>query len=73
MKEIVKPTITTSGLSGPVAAAMEQVKQSVEMITGARNLNGELRGLKSGASSDEIISKINEIIARLNASGRANV
>ena len=50
---------------------MEPVKQSIDMLTGARL--GELKGLPRGASSEDIRVKINEIVARLNASGRDNV
>ena len=71
MAEPRKPNINTSGLYPRLAKVMEPVKQSIDMLTGARL--GELKGLPLDASSEEVIFKINEIVARLNASGRSNV
>ena len=71
MAEPRKPNINTAGLDVRLAKVMEPVKQSIDMLTGARL--GELKGLPRGASSEEVILKINEIVARLNASGRSNV
>ena len=64
-----KPTITTAGLGRELARALEPVKQSVEMITGARVGSPELKGLPPTASMQAVVRKINEIIARINASG----
>ncbi len=66
---IRKPTITTAGLSPELAKALEPVKQSVEMITGARTGMPEIAGLPQSTSARALVGKINEIIARINASG----
>lgn len=66
-----KPTINTFGLSPELARALEPVKQSIEMITGARNGMKALKKLSSDATTAEIADRINEIISRLNASGKA--
>lgn len=71
MSEGRKPTIVTSGLPPQMAHALEPVKQSLEMIMGQRQ--GEIKGLRSNASSTEVVAKINEIIARINGSGKSNV
>ena len=68
---IRKPTITTAGYSRELATALEPVKQSVEMITGARVGMSEIKGLPQGTTSSALIGKVNEIIARLNVSGTA--
>lgn len=52
---------------------METVKQSIEMITGARPGMKELTGLQRDAGLVTVIEKINEIVARINASGKSNV
>ena len=64
-----KPTIVTVGLKPELAKALEPVKQSVEMLTGARVGTPELYGLPQKTSGMVLIGKVNEIIARLNASG----
>ncbi len=71
MREGRKPSIVTSGLPPQIAKALEPVKQSIEMMTGARAGISELKGLRGDESLQEICTKINEIIARINASGRA--
>jgi hypothetical protein len=68
---IRKPTITTAGYSKELATALEPVKQSVEMITGARIGMSEIKGLPQGTTSSALIGKVNEIIARINVSGTA--
>ena len=73
MAEPRKPVITTSGLSPELARAIEPIKQSVEMLVGTRAGVRELKGLKKDSSASEIVEKVNEIIARLNASGKYNV
>lgn len=45
---------------------LSSLKETVEILTGARG--GRLASLPSNATTAEIISKINEIITRLNAS-----
>ena len=73
MAEPRKPTITTSGIDPQIARILEPVKQSIEMLTGVRNGLEELDGLPREASLTEAVAKINEIIARLNASGTNHV
>lgn len=73
MAEPRKPTITTSGIDPQIARILEPVKQSIEMLTGVRNGLKELDGLPREASLTEAVAKINEIIARLNASGTNHV
>lgn len=68
-----KPSITITGLPTNLAKPLEAVKQSIEMVTGARPGMSELSGLQKDAGLVTVIEKINEIIARINASGRANV
>jgi hypothetical protein len=46
------------------------IKENVETITGARLGIGEIRTLDTTASLSDVISKVNEIIVRLNASGQ---
>lgn len=71
MKKVVarKPVISTMGMPAELAWFLKPVKENIEMVTGARG--GELKGLKSEATQDEIIKKVNELIARINVSGEA--
>ena len=62
-----KPTISTMGMPPELAWFLKPVKESIEMVTGA--VGGEIKGLKLTATNEEIIKKINEMIARINASG----
>lgn len=73
MADTRKPSITITGLSQQLAKPMESMKQAIEMITGARPGMGELTGLSKDAGLVTVIEKINEIIARINASGKSNV
>ncbi len=73
MADTRKPTIAVSGLPMNIAGPMEAAKQSIEMMTGARPGMKELTGLTKDAGLVTVIEKLNEVIARLNASGRANV
>lgn len=73
MVEPRKPVITTSGLSPSLSRVLEPVKQAIEMLTGARSGIRELKGLPKDASTEDLVEKVNEIIARLNSSGKANV
>ncbi len=50
--------------------AISAIKENVETITGARLGIGEIVTLDSTASLSDVISKVNEIIIRLNASGQ---
>lgn len=67
---IRKPTISIFGLSSEMARFMEPVKQSLEIITGSRAGLSELKGLSKSASLEDVVKKVNEICARLNASGK---
>ena len=73
MADTRKPSITITGLPQQLAKPLESMKQSIEMITGARPGMGELSGLSKDAGLVTVIEKINEIIARINASGKSNV
>ena len=68
-----KPTVILTGIPYETAQALRPVKTTLDMLTGAVNINNELRGLKKGATNDQIVEKINEIIRRLNASGGDHV
>lgn len=48
-----------------VAALLRPLKENVEILTGTRG--GSLTKLNSNATLAEVISKINEVIDRLNA------
>lgn len=72
MREPRKPAIVTSGLPPAMAKFFEPVKQCLQMITGAAPGMAQIKGLKPGASNEEIVRKINELVARINASGEAN-
>jgi hypothetical protein len=50
--------------------AISAIKENIETISGARLGIGEIRTLNSTASLSDVISKVNEIIIRLNASGQ---
>lgn len=53
------------GVSDPVARNMlSALKENVEIMSGVRS--GELKTLSNNASLADVISKVNEIIARLN-------
>lgn len=71
MKKVVarKPVISTMGMPAELAWFLKPVKENIEMVTGARG--GELKGLKPGATQEEIIKKVNELIAQINVSGEA--
>lgn len=47
----------------PRTAFDQAIKESLEIVTGRRA--GRIEPLPSGASTDDVIAKINEIIARL--------
>lgn len=68
-----KPSVILTGIPYETARVLRPVKTTLDMITGAVNINNELVGLKKGSSKDEIVEKINEIIRRLNASGGDHV
>lgn len=63
MKKPAIPAVNVQDQS--VAALLRPLKENVEILTGARG--GSLTTLNSSATLGEVISKINEIIDRLNA------
>ena len=67
MATIKKPAIpaVTPYNTIPILGAL---RESMEVITGARG--GELSQLATTATTQDIITKINEIVTRLNASGK---
>lgn len=73
MAEPRKPVVTTAGLPPQLAKALEPLKQNVEMLTGARSGIREIKGLSKSATLLQVIDKVNAIIARLNATGKADV
>lgn len=59
------PAVNFSDIA--VSQAISALKENVEIITGARG--GETVLLDTTATNAQIISKINEIITKLNVSG----
>jgi hypothetical protein len=47
----------------PRAAFDQAIKESLEIVTGRRA--GRIEPLPAGATTDEIVAKLNEVIARL--------
>jgi len=63
-----KPGIPVFGMDQKsIYAALQAMKTNIEMLTGARGR--PISRLSKDATSDDVIAKINEIIARLNARG----
>lgn len=63
-----KPAIpSTGGLPGAVANVLRPIKENIELLTGVRG--GELEQLPTTATLDDVIAKVNEIVARLNGTG----
>lgn len=71
MAEPRKPVVTTAGLRPDLAKALEPVRQTLEIITGARSGIRELKALKKDAKLEDVITAVNQIMARLNSSGEA--
>ena len=67
-----KPSIILAGTTPALANTLRPIKETLELITGAGRLS-ELKGLSREATQAEIISKLNEVIRRLNASGGDHV
>lgn len=62
-----KPSIPAIGnIPFELASILGPVKANIDYLTGRST--GEIKALASTATTADIISKINEIIARLNAS-----
>lgn len=63
-----KPSIpSTSSLAPQLSQVINPMKETIEIITGARG--GPLGKLQPGASNADVVTAINLIIARLNATG----
>jgi hypothetical protein len=65
-----KPGIPSVATPDPkINSLLIAIKENIELITGARPGISELTPLTPNATNAEIVSKINEIVSRLNASG----
>lgn len=65
-----KPSIpATSGLPSEIARVVEPIKANVEIMTGARPGLVPLTTLGSDATLSDVITKINQILSRINQSG----
>mgnify|MGYP006282591261 CR=1 FL=1 len=61
-----KPAIPAVNIQDPrVASLLRPMKENIEILTGQRG--GSLTKLDSSATLSEVISKLNEVIDRLNA------
>jgi hypothetical protein len=67
---IRKPTLSLVGVPREVGIYIKPLSDSINLITGAAG-NRQITKLKSSANNQEIIEKINEIIAQINVSGEA--
>lgn len=69
MMGVRKPGIPSlGGISDRAThAVLAPVKETLELLTGVRG--GQLAPLEGTPTTAELVSKINEIIARLNAAG----
>jgi len=65
-----KPAIPGTGnLPQNLAQVIEPLKANVELITGARPGSVSLTPLGTDASLSDVISKVNQILSRINQSG----
>lgn len=65
-----KPAIPGTGnLSQDLAQVIEPLKANVELITGARPGLTSLTPLGTDAALSDVISKVNQILSRINQSG----
>jgi hypothetical protein len=65
-----KPAIPgTASLPSQMAQIIEPIKANVELITGARPGSIEVTALASNASLSDVITKVNQILSRINQSG----
>lgn len=53
-----------------VVLALSAIRENIELITGMRPGIDQISTLGTSASTSDIISKINEIVTRLNYSGK---
>jgi hypothetical protein len=65
-----KPSIpSTSNLPSEVARVVEPLKANVELITGSRPGSTSLTSLATDATLADVITKVNQILSRINQSG----
>jgi hypothetical protein len=65
-----KPSIpSTSNLPPEVARVVEPLKANVELITGSRPGSTSLTSLATDATLADVITKVNQILSRINQSG----
>ena len=65
-----KPAIpATGGLPRELSQILEPLKTNVELITGARPGSTSLNALGSDAALSDVITKVNQILSRINQSG----
>jgi hypothetical protein len=65
-----KPSIpSTSNLPPEVARVLEPLKANVELITGSRPGSTSLTSLATDATLADVITKVNQILSRINQSG----
>jgi hypothetical protein len=68
---IKKPSIPVySSADKTLTLAITAIKENIEIMNGSRPGTSQMNQLSTTASNTEIISKINEIIAALNFSGK---
>jgi hypothetical protein len=61
------PAVSTPDLH--IYALLSAIKENVEIITGARPKTSPITKLNADADLSAVISKINEVIARINYTG----
>lgn len=67
---MTKPGIpSTNSLPIELSRVIEPIKQNVEIITGARPGLKDLSSLSSTATLADVITKVNQILSRINHSG----
>lgn len=64
VKKPAIPAMQGAGLDRRVIDLINPIKQNIELLTGVRG--GRIEQLDNTASLDDVIDKLNEVIARLN-------
>jgi hypothetical protein len=65
-----KPAIpATSGLPQELTRVLDPIKTNIEIMTGARPGVSPIVQLGSSAQLSDLISKVNEVISRINQTG----
>ena len=68
---IKKPAIPPySSSDKTLTQVLNAVRENIEIMTGVRNGTSQINQLPLAATNEEIVVKINEIIAALNYSGK---